>query len=202
MNPDTSGDARAETDVRISPAAQPSETAKQLGIVPQSNGSPPVVKMEPAPDSNPAPIALPIPEAPADPTPPSDGPKTTPMQSTTSGALTNTAPVKKSETTPPALNAPQSQPKSLSVGPLNGKAITLPKPVYPDTARRMGIEGAVRVSLMIDERGRVVSAQAETGPALLRDAAVVAARQAKFTPSQVSGQPVRVSGFIIYNFKL
>ncbi len=194
MNPDTSGDARAETDVRVSPAVKPSAGAtSELRTAPQSN--------------EPAPVLFPTPEAPADSTPTltSTGPKPTPAiaPSITSTAATDTASPKKSEATAPPPNAPpQSQSIPLSAGQLNAKAVALPKPVYPDTARRIGIQGVVRVSVMIDERGRVVSARAETGPALLRDAAVVAARQARFTPSQVSGQPVRVSGFVIYNFKL
>ena len=66
----------------------------------------------------------------------------------------------------------------------------------------MKVEGAVRVLVTIDASGRVVSARADGGPVLLREAAVTAARQAKFAPALVSGQPAPVSGFITYNFSL
>ena len=66
----------------------------------------------------------------------------------------------------------------------------------------MGIGGSVKVLVTIDESGRVVSARAESGHVLLRGSAVMAARQAKFTPTVVSGQPVAVSGFITYTFSL
>jgi hypothetical protein len=35
---------------------------------------------------------------------------------------------------------------------------------------------------------------------LLQAAAVAAARASKFTPTKLSGQPVKVNGVIIYNF--
>jgi TonB family protein len=66
----------------------------------------------------------------------------------------------------------------------------------------MRIEGAVRVQVTIDEGGRVISAHAENGHTLLRESAVSAARQARFTPAVVAGVPVAVSGFITYTFSL
>ena len=66
----------------------------------------------------------------------------------------------------------------------------------------MKVEGAVRVLVTIDASGKVVSARADGGHVLLREAAVAAARQARFTPALVSGQPAPVSGFITYNFSL
>ena len=40
------------------------------------------------------------------------------------------------------------------------------------------------------------------GPAILREAAVQAALKAKFSPTKLSGQPVKVSGVINYKFAL
>ncbi len=60
--------------------------------------------------------------------------------------------------------------------------------------------GEVKVQVLIDERGNVVSASAISGHPLLRAAAQAAARQAKFTPTKLSEQPVKVTGVIIYNF--
>jgi protein TonB len=62
--------------------------------------------------------------------------------------------------------------------------------------------GLVTVEVMIDASGKVIGARALSGPELLRDAAERAARQAKFTPALLSGQPVRVVGTISYNFSL
>ncbi len=91
-------------------------------------------------------------------------------------------------------------PKQISGGVLNGKATSLPKPPYPPAARAVRASGAVTVQVLIDESGNVVSASAVSGHPLLRAAAVSAARSAKFSPTQLSGQPVKVSGVITYNF--
>jgi TonB family protein len=98
--------------------------------------------------------------------------------------------------------APRPILKPISGGVLNGTAITLPPPVYPDTARRMRTGGTVTVEVILDETGKVVSANATTGPSILRDAAVQAALKARFSPTKLSGQPVKVSGVINYKFAL
>jgi TonB family protein len=92
--------------------------------------------------------------------------------------------------------------KPVSGGVLNGSAIALPPPSYPDSARRMRISGTVVVEVVIDESGKVISARATDGPAMLADAAVQAAKHAKFSPTKLSGQPVKVSGVINYKFTL
>ena len=88
----------------------------------------------------------------------------------------------------------------ISGGVLNGKATSLPKPAYPPIARAARASGTVFVQVIIDEEGNVVSAQAISGHPLLQAAAVAAARQAKFSPTTLAGQPVKVIGTISYNF--
>jgi protein TonB len=100
---------------------------------------------------------------------------------------------------PPAPPKPKP-PKQISGGVLNGKATSLPKPPYPPAARAVRAAGAVSVQVLIDENGSVVSASAVSGHPLLRAAAVQAARGARFSPTMLSGQPVKVSGVITYNF--
>src|SRR5690606_36925541 len=101
---------------------------------------------------------------------------------------------------PPAPKPKPPVPKQISGGVLNGKATSLPKPAYPAAARSMRISGKVTVQVLIDEHGNVVSASAASGHPLLKAAAVSAARQAKFSPTMLSGVPVKVSGVIRYNF--
>jgi protein TonB len=91
-------------------------------------------------------------------------------------------------------------PRTVSGGVLNGKATSLPKPAYPPAARAVRAGGSVAVQVLIDESGRVVSASAVSGHPLLRAAAVSAAQGARFSPTLLSGQPVKVSGVITYNF--
>jgi protein TonB len=88
----------------------------------------------------------------------------------------------------------------VSGGVLNGKAIHLVQPPYPPIARSAHASGQVVVQVLIDENGNVVAAHATSGHPLLQAAAVNAARSSKFTPTKLSGQPVKVNGVIIYNF--
>ena len=101
---------------------------------------------------------------------------------------------------PPPEAKPTPRAAPISGGVLNGKAISLPKPAYPAIARAAHASGTVVVQVLIDENGSVVSAHAVSGHPLLQGAAVGAARQAKFSPTKLSGQPVKVTGVIQYNF--
>ena len=85
---------------------------------------------------------------------------------------------------------------------LNGEALVLPKPPYPPMAKQIGVRGRVNVQVLIDERGNVVSATPVSGHPLLVTAAKAAALQAKFSPTMLGDQPVKVSGVITYNFEL
>lgn len=85
-------------------------------------------------------------------------------------------------------------------GVLNGKATNLPPPEYPAIAKSAHASGSVQVKIMIDENGDVVGAEAVSGHPLLRAAAVSAAREAKFTTTRLEGEPVKVSGVLVYNF--
>ena len=108
------------------------------------------------------------------------------------------------ETPPPAMikeTIKPPEPKIIrSTGPINGKAIYLPKPAFTPIARAAHAFGPVNVEVLIDENGKVISARALNGHPLLLNEAVKAAYQARFTPTLLGGQPVKVSGIITYNF--
>jgi TonB family protein len=90
----------------------------------------------------------------------------------------------------------------ISGGVLNGKAISKPAPAYPADAKSAGASGTVTVLIVIAEDGTVESAQAASGHPLLLEAAVKAAQKARFSPTFLSGQPVKVKGVVTYNFVL
>ncbi len=100
----------------------------------------------------------------------------------------------------PPTPTPASRPDTIPGGVVNGKAKNLVKPAYPPAARAVNASGQVTVQVTIDEEGNVTSAKALSGHPLLRTSAENAARQSRFTPTILSGQPVKVSGTIIYNF--
>jgi hypothetical protein len=84
---------------------------------------------------------------------------------------------------------------------LNGGAVFLPAPLYPKSARLMNVKGLVQVAVVIDTEGNVRSANAISGPPLLRRPSEDAALKARFKPTLLSGEPVEVSGVIVYNFQ-
>jgi outer membrane biosynthesis protein TonB len=93
---------------------------------------------------------------------------------------------------------PQDKQKKgpINGGMLNGKAIYLPVPEAPSSEAH----GVVLVAVVVDEQGSVVEARAVSGPSALHAAAVNAARLARFSPTLLMGEAVKVSGTLSYNF--
>jgi TonB family protein len=111
------------------------------------------------------------------------------------------------DTPPPPPPAPAPTPVvpkilRVSTGVLEGKATSLPKPNYPPMARQIRLQGTVTVQVLIDESGNVISANTVSGHPLLAAEAQKAAMQARFRPTTLSNQPVKVTGVITYNFVL
>lgn len=111
------------------------------------------------------------------------------------------APVVRVAETPPTPQPLKTLVK-LSTGVLIAKVISMPAPPYPPIARQIRAQGPVSVQILVDEQGKVVSAQAVSGNPTLLTAAKEAAMRARFTPTLLSGTPVKVQGTIVYNFVL
>jgi protein TonB len=99
---------------------------------------------------------------------------------------------------PPRLNGPVRLTSTL----ISSKTLDKPAPPYPAIAKAANVQGTVAVQIVIDEQGHVISAKATSGHPLLLNAAVQAAYRARFTPTILGGQPVKVTGSIAYNFLL
>ena len=110
------------------------------------------------------------------------------------GDIVSVAPV------PPAKPSAPGAKRPFNGGILNGKAVSRPMPAYPPEAKAAGAKGTVVVRVVVDESGKVIEAEAVSGDPLLRQSAVTAARHARFTPTILSGVPVKVAGVITYNF--
>ena len=115
--------------------------------------------------------------------------------------------IEKIDEEPPPVIAKKPEPKvdkpkniTVSKGVINGTASFLPKPTYPPAAVAIRASGDVSVQVTIDERGNVISANAVSGHPLLRQVSESAARNAKFKPTLLSDQPVKVTGIIVYKF--
>ena len=93
--------------------------------------------------------------------------------------------------------APLAEPPQV----INGRALSLGRPEYPDEARALGLSGTVYVLATIDETGKVIKAiDMCQGLPYLSEASVKAAFKSRFTPTKLSGMPVKVTGLIQYNF--
>ena len=105
-------------------------------------------------------------------------------------------------TTPPVVTPAKPPTQHVSSSVLVSKVINLPKPGYPLIAKQIRAQGPVNVQILVDESGRVISAHAVNGNPVLVRAAEEAARGARFTPTFLNDQPVKVQGVITYNFVL
>ncbi len=101
-------------------------------------------------------------------------------------------------------------------GVIQGQAIKRVAPSYPLFAKDLRVYGTVTVEVVVDEQGNVINSrylkgnfhrprnvtedQARGVAEDLKKAAVDAARKWKFTPTKLSGVPVKVIGTITFNF--
>ncbi|HXT63174.1 MAG TPA: TonB family protein [Pyrinomonadaceae bacterium] len=114
----------------------------------------------------------------------------------------STGPVAVVQPTPEPTPSKPPPVQQVSKGVLIAKIINMPTPAYPILAKQVRASGAVNVQILIDESGNVISAHAVNGHPMLTHAAEDAARRARFTPTLLSNQPVKVQGVITYNFVL
>ena len=75
-------------------------------------------------------------------------------------------------------------------------------PLYPPLARTARIQGVVSLEVRIDEEGNVASVDVLSGPPLLREAAVTAVRQWKYSPTILNGEPYPVLANVTVRFVL
>ncbi len=105
-------------------------------------------------------------------------------------------------TPPPKIDPVTGKPLAnlITGGVINGKAIEMARPVYPAEAKANRDGGAVTVQILVGEDGSILRAGATSGAGTLQYAARDAACRSKFKPTLLAGHPVKVSGFITYNF--
>lgn len=75
-------------------------------------------------------------------------------------------------------------------------------PVYPDLARKAGIEGTVVVTVTIGKTGKVENATIFKSLPMLDEAALIAARKCVFKPAKQRDKFVKVKMNIPFKFKL
>jgi len=83
-----------------------------------------------------------------------------------------------------------------------GRVLRRVQPPYPAIARQARIQGTVQVQIGISETGAVTDVILLSGHPLLRDAALQAAKQWLFIPTELNGQRVRAIGVLTFKFVL
>jgi TonB family protein len=94
---------------------------------------------------------------------------------------------------------PRPEP-SISGGNLTSKALVLPQPGYPAKAKDAGIYGNVEVEVVVETNGIVIWARPKGGHPLLREEVKKVVCKAQFSPSRITGIPLKVRGVIVYRF--
>jgi protein TonB len=118
----------------------------------------------------------------------------------------------KDETKDEAKDKPQGEAQANDdKQPLTGKEVTVrarikskPQPIYPYGARSRGVEGEVKLRIILGSDGRVRDEMEvlEGLPHGITDEAIKAARQIKFEPARKDGRPVSQYVTVIYHFNL
>ena len=97
-----------------------------------------------------------------------------------------------------------AEPVQLPLDAFTCKTISNPRPALPLQAARGGrFDGGVtiRVAVVVDEAGKVVSARMVSGDPLLKKSSEEAALKAQFRPTVVGGRTVKVAGEILHSFQ-
>ena len=77
-----------------------------------------------------------------------------------------------------------------------------PRPVYPEIARKAGIEGRVRLQVRLTRDGRIEVQKLLEGDPVLADAAIAAVKQWRGKPVWLDGKPVDVISTVSFEFHL
>jgi periplasmic protein TonB len=123
------------------------------------------------------------------------------------GANTGEAPPPPPPPTPTPVVKPAATPAPDNVVRLTskltqGRVLRRVQPPYPVIAKQAHIQGTVQVQIDISETGAVTNVTLLSGHPLLRDAALQAAKQWLFIPTELNGQRVRAIGLLTFNFTL
>jgi TonB family protein len=83
-----------------------------------------------------------------------------------------------------------------------GRVISRVDPIYPEDAKQQGIEGAVRLHVVVGRDGSVQNVEPTSGPNLLAKAAVSAVREWRYAQTLLGGQPVETEQDIVVKFRV
>lgn len=102
----------------------------------------------------------------------------------------------------PVVRGPEPA-KRVIVSEINlGQIVHKVMPVYPEIARRVGIQGEVVMVAVIGRDGTVEALQVKSGPPMLVPAASEAVRQWRYRPFRLNGETIEVETQITVRFAM
>ncbi|MDR1726914.1 MAG: TonB family protein [Acidobacteriota bacterium] len=103
---------------------------------------------------------------------------------------------------PPPPPKPKAKPVRVGGNVQESRLIRRVQPVYPPMAQKARVQGEVILEVEVDEEGNVVDIIVKSGHPLLKQAAVDAVKQWKYSPTLLNGEPTPVTADVKVNFKL
>ena len=97
---------------------------------------------------------------------------------------------------------PFQLPEPLHLAHLDQGPTKIVRPVYPDEAKKAGVQGTVLLDVVIGESGNIRDITVIKGSKVLADAAIAAVRQWHYEPHLLNGKAVSVEGRVTVNFVL
>ena len=82
------------------------------------------------------------------------------------------------------------------------KLVQQPRPVYPPVAKQAGVQGVVRMQVVIAKDGTIKNIELESGHPLLVPSAMEAVRQWVYQPTLLNGEPVEILTTVDVNYTL
>jgi TonB family protein len=97
---------------------------------------------------------------------------------------------------------PKPRPLAVTTETLKHHRISGALPVYPEAAKKAGIQGVVSVNVTVDEQGNVSQAESWVGEQVLAQAAIQAVKKWKYRPVLIEDEPFAFSGEMVFTFQL
>jgi protein TonB len=103
----------------------------------------------------------------------------------------------------PQVKAPLREPIRVGQNVQESKLIRRVEPVYPDLAKRVRIQGTVRLTIVVNEEGLVYELRGMEGNnPILEEAAIDAVKQWQYSPTLLNGEPVPAQTTVAIMFGL
>jgi TonB family protein len=103
---------------------------------------------------------------------------------------------------PSANPALPMSPASTATTTREAKLISSTRATYPAAAKESHVQGSVAIFASIDPKGNVSEVKALSGPMILRQAAIEAVKQWKYSPALLNGKPAPAEVTINVDFRL